>query len=639
VNLRRAGVAYAHDILMSAAAYVVALWLRLGDALFTFYEPFQLTIGLGLFVAVAAVVLRTQGLYRGVWRYASVNDMVAIARAATLTILLYLPLLFLISRLEDLPRSFLIIAWLVMTAFLGGPRFLYRLIKDRRFNRILEREHPERIPVLLAGAGDEAELFIRSLQQRAHADYEVVGLVSEKEKRVGLSIHGKEVLGTLDQLPEVTAALEAVGRKPRRLVLTHDFERDTAGRLFEDADALGLALARMPRLTDFRAGRADVLDVRPVAIEDLLGRAQRRLDREAMARLVAGRRVLITGAGGSIGSELVRQVAALNPSHLTLVELSEYALYTIDREMIERFGRVPRSAVLADVRDAARMDALFAAEKPDLVFHAAALKHVPIVEEYPTEGVRTNILGTRNVAEACRAHGVAAMVLISTDKAVNSTNVMGATKRVAEQYCQALDMAERSHPGGTRFMAVRFGNVLGSTGSVVPLFQRQLAQGGPLTVTHPDITRYFMTIREAVELVLQAAALGTQTEAFRGHVFVLDMGKPVKIVDLARNMIRLAGLTPDKDVEIAFTGLRPGEKLYEELFHGTEPPVPTEQDGIMVTSPRTGPIDALRATIDRMDRAAGQGRRDKVLADLVTLVPEYTADAAPAALPVANPGH
>lgn len=637
MRLSRAQIAYIHDIVMAGVSFVVALYLRLGSDLLVHFEADQLALGCVLFMAVAALVFRTQGLYRGIWRYASVNDMVAIVRAVTLTILVYMPVMFVVTRLEGLPRSFLVIDWFVLGALLGMPRFVYRLLKDRRWDAILERENPHRIPVLLVGAGDGAELFIRSLKQRSHADYEVIGLITRKANRVGLDIHGKPVLGTLDDLPRIVERLAAKGCKPHRLVLTDDtMDSAAVRRLFEQADSLGVALGRMPRLTDFRDGTADALDVRPVAIEDLLGRPQARLDHAAMQTLIAGRRVLVTGAGGSIGSELVRQVAALGPARVVLLDSSEYALYTIDREVLERWPDLDRRAVLADVRNAGRISEVWAEERPELVFHAAALKHVPIVEEHPLEGVLTNVCGTRVVADACRASGVAAMMLISTDKAVNPTNVMGATKRVAEQYCQALDVEERKRQGGTRFMVVRFGNVLGSTGSVVPLFQRQLAAGGPLTVTHPEMTRYFMTIREAVELVLQATALGVATERFRGHVFVLDMGKPVKIVDLARQMIRLAGLRPEKDVAIVYTGLRPGEKLFEEVFHGAEPPVPTDQDGVLVASPRAVAHQALAEFLDRVERCARAGDRDAVLEDLRALVPEYAPSPGPQPAPMSR---
>jgi O-antigen biosynthesis protein WbqV len=378
--------------------------------------------------------------------------------------------------------------------------------------------------------------------------------------------------------------------------------------------------------------------LRGIEIEDLLDRPQVPLDREGMARLVQGRRVLVTGAGGTIGGELARQVAALGPASLALLDHGEYVLYEIDLELRERHPEVPRRAILADVRDAARMTRLMAEIRPELVFHAAALKHVPMVENNPLEGLLTNALGTSIVADAARKAGVALMVLISTDKAVNPSSIMGASKRLAEMYCQALDRDARagknmrdarSAGGGMRLVTVRFGNVLGSTGSVVPLFRRQLERGGPLTVTHPDMSRYFMTVREAVGLVLQASVVGATDredqppELREGGIFVLDMGAPVKIVDLARRMIRLAGLKPDEDVEIRFTGLRPGEKLFEELFHGQEPPQPTNFPGLLVAVPRTTDAAQMRAAIAEIAVMAEAGDRDGALARLGALVPEF----------------
>jgi O-antigen biosynthesis protein WbqV len=379
--------------------------------------------------------------------------------------------------------------------------------------------------------------------------------------------------------------------------------------------------------------------VQPLAPEDLLGRPRTVLDRDAMRRLIQGRRVLITGAGGSIGSELARQVAGFAPAHLTLLDASEFLLYLVDQEMALRAPDLARRAVLADVRDAGRLARVMAAERPELVFHAAALKHVPMTEAEPTEAVLTNVIGTRNLAEAARAAGVRAMVLISTDKAVNPASVLGASKRLAEAYCQALDLAGSRETGlrdagGTRFVIVRFGNVLASTGSVVPLFQAQLAAGGPLTVTDPEVTRYFMTIAEAVELVLEASALGAGTEtavnqaAGRGKVFVLDMGRPVKILDLARQIIRLSGRRPGHDVKIVFTGLRPGEKLHEELSHQGEDLKPTAMPGVLVAGPRSADWPILDSALAELELTARAGRRDETIALLARLVPEYRAPAA-----------
>jgi FlaA1/EpsC-like NDP-sugar epimerase len=362
---------------------------------------------------------------------------------------------------------------------------------------------------------------------------------------------------------------------------------------------------------------------RPVAIEDLLERPQIKLDRDAMAQLVQGRRVLVTGAGGTIGAELARQVAALGPAELVLLDQSEYALWQIDGELAERAPDIRRVAVIADIRDATRIAAIFTTRRPELVFHAAALKHVPMVEADPLEGLLTNACGTAIVADAARTAGAATMVLVSTDKAVNPTSVMGASKRLAEIYCQALDILGRRTDGGMRCVTVRFGNVLGSTGSVVPVFQRQLARGGPLTVTHPDMRRYFMTVREAVGLVLQASVAGVAEALPEGAIFVLDMGAPVKIVDLARKMIQLAGLRPDEDVEIRFTGLRPGEKLFEELFHGHEPATPTLHPGLLMARPRSGDAKVIGHAMFAIETACRAGNRRVALAQLALMVPEF----------------
>jgi O-antigen biosynthesis protein WbqV len=319
----------------------------------------------------------------------------------------------------------------------------------------------------------------------------------------------------------------------------------------------------------------------------------------------------------------VRQIAELGPAHLALLDNGEFQLYRVEQELGEEHPALSHAAILADVRDRERIARLFAAEKPELVFHAAALKHVPMVEHNASEGVLTNLVGTRNVADACHASAVAVMVLISTDKAVNPASVMGATKRAAESYCQARDILAAAGRFRTRYITVRFGNVLGSTGSVVPLFQRQIERGGPLTVTHPEIKRYFMTVREAVELVLQAAALGASDGVEAGKIFVLDMGEPVRILDLARQMIRLAGLRPEKDIAIAFTGLRPGEKLYEELLHETERLVPTRCQGILLAAPRTADLALIGRAIDEAAELAAGGRADQLKALLERMVPEY----------------
>lgn len=619
----RGYLVYGHDIALTVLSFYLSLYLRLGDRFVTFFPTETLVLGGTLFGLFGAGVYLYLDLYRGVWRYASLNDLIAITKAVTLVVLLFLLAMFLWSRLHNLPRSYLTINWFVLMAMLGAPRFIYRLIKDRRLDLKLENVDSPRIPVLLVGAGDAAEEFIRSLNRSSDANYRIVGLISETPGRVGRNIHGVSVLGTIDNIENVLAELVTKGAAPQRLVLTKEnMDGAKVRSLLDAATAAGMTLARLPRLTEFKSGLADTTDVRPVAIEDLLGRPQRPLDRAAMADFIGDKRVLITGAGGSIGSELVRQVSDFGPRNLTLVDNSEFNLYSIDMEIADRHPDLERDAVICDVRDRDAIRRLFEKISPEIIFHAAALKHVPLVENNACEGVLTNVIGTANVADAAVAIDAKAMVMISTDKAVNPTNVMGASKRIAERYCQALDLS-RGDQHSTRFITVRFGNVLGSTGSVVPLFQKQLATGGPLTVTHPDMKRYFMTVSEAVELILQASALGEGAQAQEGKIFVLDMGEPVLIIDLAEQMIRLAGKEPGKDIEISVTGLRPGEKLFEEMFHGSEPLVETGQDGILLAAPRTADAEQMAATVKELAEAAGKADKTRVMALIGDLVPEY----------------
>ena len=626
-NNRRALFAFVHDVLMAALSVVVSLYLRLGGDILHYEPPLTVTYILSFTLMAASVFLLT-GLYRGIWRYASLPDLFNIARAVTLTVAIFLPVMFVVTRLEALPRSTLLIDWFVLVALLGAPRLAYRLFKDRGLDHIFERAKHPSVPVLLISTKDGADTFIRETMRDPRAVYRV------------------PVLGTIDALEDVVERLDRRGKRPQKLIITaQNFPGALVRGLLERADALAIPLARLPKLTDFRRNLDDAeRAVEPIALEDLLGRPQAVLDRDGMARLIAGRRVLVTGAGGTIGAELTRQIAALSPGRLVLLDNGEFALYAIDAELRERFPELAPLPLLRDVREREQVEEVVAAERPEIVFHAAALKHLPMVETNPIEGVLTNVIGSRNVAEAARAFGVSLVVMISTDKAVNPTSVMGASKRVAEGFCQALDLYEARRGAslgyGTRYVTVRFGNVLGSTGSVVPLFARQLAAGGPLTVTDPEVARFFMTVREAVELVLQASALSPALGApeTRGKIFVLDMGEPIKIVDLAHQMIRLAGLRPDRDIALEYIGLRPGEKLCEELFHPSESLMPTENPAIRLAAPRTADYAMLARSIDELEDNARSRREERVLQILDRLVPEYHRSAPGARSVVASRG-
>ncbi len=624
-RLSRRWLAFVHDVLVAAIAYLLALYLRLGDAL-SAVPTEQVAAATLLFTATCAVVFLASGLYRGIWAFASVRDIGQILRSGSIAVVVFMIVAFLVMRLDGVPRTAPFIAWFILLGGLSGSRLALRVLRERRLSALWERSGGGRVNVLVVGAGDETDLFIRALAHNPQAPFRVVGIVGENKKRVGRNFHGHDVLGTVEDIPQIVEKLREKDRAPSRLVITRSLTRmhgDLSARLLDECATLGLKLSRMPALTELRNddGGITILPDQPIALEDLLGRPETILNRQAIGELIAGRRVLITGAGGTIGSELVRQIAALGPSHMSLLDLSEFNLYRIDLEIRENFPAQDLHCFLADVRDMARLAQIFRDEKPDLVFHAAAIKHVPLAEFNAREALLTNVIGTRLVADCAAKTNVKAMVMISTDKAVHPTNVMGATKRLAEMYIQSLDILSPA----SRFMTVRFGNVLGSTGSVVPRFQEQLAKGGPLTVTHPDITRYFMTVREAVELVLQASAFGLRPgDDTRGKVMVLDMGQPVKIADLARQMIRLAGKKPDEDIKIVYTGLRPGEKLYEELFSPVEELLPAEADGVQLAKSPTVELPQLQQTLSNFATLLQAGMNETAaIARLEELVPEF----------------
>lgn len=619
-------VATLHDTIMAAVSFLLAVYIRLGDEQISDSFPYLLA-GTTAFTLVCLMVFMYMRLYRGSWRYAGVRDLTTIVKAVTLSILIFALLMFVFNRLSGLPRSVLFINWMLLLMLLGGPRFIYRALKDHTINWKMTLNEVNKIPVLLIGAGDAAEQFIRNSQRNHQAPYEVVGLVDDDSTRKGRTIHRVNIYGNSDIIPLIIKKLARKGLKPQKLVVSdEDVSGSNMRQLLDIADSLGIPLARLPRLSEFKQGIGEKLDIRPIAVEDLLGRSQHVLDRKSMRELVEGKSVLITGAGGTIGGELARQIASYNPSKLIILELCEFNMYQIERELRSTFPHLSLTCVLGDVRDESHVGNIFAKHAPELVFHAAAVKHVPIAEYNIEETILTNVFGTHNIAEACLKYNAQTMVMISTDKAVNPTNVMGASKRLAESFCQALGQQEQADKNNnTKFITVRFGNVLGSTGSVVPLFNEQLSRGGPITVTDPEMTRYFMTVREAVELVLQASVLGRDMHDKQEYIFVLDMGKPVKILDLALQMIKLAGLKPYSDIDIVFTGLRPGEKLYEELFHLSENIVKTSHEGIFLASPRQTDLKTLKKSFSSLYEACKLRSPNTALESLKNLVPEFTA--------------
>ncbi|WP_230975532.1 polysaccharide biosynthesis protein [Acetobacter garciniae] len=618
--LNRIAVNVLLDGVLAALAAPVARWLAAPqDGLL---HPLWFVAGGAITLVVSGLPFRMPQQY---WRFSGMSDLMGIAGASIASAALFSIGLVLTGFSLPSP-TFPVIYALVLLVALGGLRVAYRLAHRRRLRSA------EQHRVILIGADTAADIYMRALDRAGQGGIKIVGLVALGTHQAGRRIHNVPILGHVDTLPTILDRLDKAGGLPESLVITDPtFRGRMLTAVLDAAVAHGIAVLRAPVLTDLAP--AERVQLRPVPLEDLLNRPQVALDLDGMERLIGGQTVLVSGAGGTIGSELVRQIARLGAKRLILLDHGEFALWQIDVELAETAPHIPREAVVADVRDAGRMDALMGHFRPDLVFHAAALKHVPIVEANPAEGILTNVHGTRVVADTAARHGVRAMVVISTDKAVNPSSLMGASKRAAEMYCQALDIKARTSPtpGGMRCITVRFGNVLGSTGSVVPLFRRQLERGGPLTVTHPDMRRYFMTVPEAVGLVLQASVRGmagkdgsgTDTLLRHGGIFVLDMGEPVRIVDLARQMIRMAGLRPEEDVAIRFTGLRAGEKLYEELFHGREAPVPTDAPGLLMATPRVVDLAEVSHVVERMTHSARMGDIKAALRDLAALVPEF----------------
>jgi O-antigen biosynthesis protein WbqV len=610
-------LALLHDVVMAGASLWLAHYLRLGDLMLPFSGHY-LPGASFIFMLLALLVFVAAGMYRGLWRYASLQDLLTVSRAVLVTLLIFYGAMFLFLRLEGVPRSVPLIHLLLLIAMLGGPRFAYRIAKDRRLGLDITLAGPPKVPVLLIGANDIAELFIRESRRNPRAGYHVVGLVDDNPAHHGSQLHGVRIYGGTDCLARIVTKLERKGRKPQRLVLAEARPGGSQVReILEVSEQIGLPLSRLPITLELQAGSGEVPEIRPIAVEDLLRRAQKVTDRTGMEQMVAGKTVLITGAGGTIGSELVRQIASFAPREIILYEQAEYQLYQIERELADAPHDFTITPVLGDVRNPAQLQQIFAQHTPQIVFHAAALKHVPLAEANPIATITTNVLGSWYVAEAARQHHVERMVLISTDKAVEPSSIMGATKRIAEYVMHHMATETAT---ATRFMAVRFGNVLGSTGSVVPRFQQQLQAGGPLTVTHPEMTRYFMTVREAVELVIQAAALGKEATASPSPLYILDMGEPVKIDALARQMIRLAGLREDQ-ITIEYTGLRPGEKLHEALAYQQEALEPTAQEAIrQVRGDDMALPTGLHRLLQKLEKACSQQAIDDASAMVWDLV-------------------
>jgi FlaA1/EpsC-like NDP-sugar epimerase len=597
----------ANKVLIIVGAFFLAFLVRFDLTVPAVYWP-KIFLLLPALLLIKLVVFWRIGLFAGWWRYVSMPDLVLIFKGNLLASLVFVGYAVFMQHLEQVPRSVLVLDGFFCFMLMGGVRFATRAYRES-YRPLAVGLDQRRTRVLVVGAGEAGQAIVREVRSNPRLNIKVIGFVDDdplKQKGMfqGLKVLGRQadlenvvIANSIDEI--VIAIPSATGIQIRAIV--------------ERCHRAEVKFKILPGVGDLINGRVSVQQLRDVDLDDLLGRAPIALDVAQIRSYIQGKRVLVTGAGGSIGSEICRQVASFQPGKLVLFENGETPLFQIEQELIGKFPEIPLVPIIGDVRNRSRVDAIFDEQLPQVVFHAAAYKHVPMMEANPAEAVNNNIQGTRLVADAAHAFGVETFVMISTDKAVRPTNIMGATKRVAELYVQSLAPISK-----TRFVTTRFGNVLGSNGSVIPTFREQIRRGGPVTVTHPEVTRYFMTIPEATQLVLQAGSMGQG-----GEIYLFDMGEPVRIVKLAEELIRLCGLRPYEDIGIVFTGLRPGEKLYEELLLSGEGVLPTHHKKICVAGSVTSPRNLLLAQLEPLVAAAKDLDVAELRRSLQRIVPEY----------------
>lgn len=544
------------------------------------------------------------GLYKGIWRFSSTPDLVRIIKGVTLAIPTSFLVLFLFQKLNGFPRSIFFIQWSLLIVGIGGGRFAYRLYRDyllQKSNSQINRSKK----TLIIGAGYAAQMLIRDIKNDVKSNIQIIGILDDDIYKRGKILHGIKVVGAISDVAQLAKSYDVTDA----IISIPSATKEQLSKIVSYFKNTNVNVRTIPKLGDLISGKVQISKLRKVMPSDLLGRDQVELNLQTMAHMIAEKTVIVTGAGGSIGSELCIQIAKFKPNKLICFDISEYNLYELGFKLNQYKEFTKIEYVIGDVRDKYKLDNIFGKFRPDIAFHAAAYKHVPMMELNPFEAIKVNVLGTQNLVELADKYRLEKFVLISTDKAVNPTNVMGTTKRIAEMICQSKQKVSK-----TKYEVVRFGNVLGSSGSVIPRFQRQIEKGGPVTVTHPDIIRYFMSIPEAAQLVIQAGALGNG-----GEIFVLDMGEPIKIVDLAKQMITLAGLKLDEDIEIEFSGLRPGEKLYEELLSDSECTLPTAHERVRVAKVR----DVKFNLAEKISQLLSEDEESCIRTKLKNIVPEY----------------
>lgn len=593
------------DIILVNLSYIIAYYLRFNFKVpnnqFTIYEQNAVII-----TFIYLLIFFLFKLYKSLWSYASIDEFMLVIVACAISNLL--TIMYGIIIKGRLPFSISLIAGIIGIVFIGGFRMSFRIYK--RYMFIIDKneyKNPKRIMVI--GAGSAGTMLVKEMKQRKDLGYNPVALIDDDKYKMGKRIAGVEVKGSRDSIEKVCKEMHV----DEILIAIACLDAANKKSIIDICKNTGCKVRIMPAICEIIDGQATLSKIRDISMEDLLGREPVKLDMEGISEYITGRKIMITGGGGSIGSELCRQIINFNPKEIVIVDNYENNEYELQQELKRKKIKVDIKFVIASVRDRNRLEQIFEKFKPELVFHAAAHKHVPLMEDNPGEAVKNNIFGTLNLAECADKYKIKKFVMISTDKAVNPTNIMGATKRVCEMIVQSMDKKSE-----TQFVAVRFGNVLGSNGSVVPLFMKQIKEGGPLTVTHKEINRFFMTIPEAAQLVLQAGVF-----AKGGEIFVLDMESPVKIYDLACDLIRLSGLEPHKDIKIEFIGLRPGEKLYEEVLTEEEGLSQTPHNKIYIGKPTFSDFDSLKEKIEKMKQYIEKNDKEVIVKNIEELVPTY----------------
>ncbi|MCO4754901.1 MAG: polysaccharide biosynthesis protein [Bacteriovoracaceae bacterium] len=609
-NLRILTV-FVHDAIVSLISIVLAVALR--------FETLDLAeIPVKDFQFVVLIVFSVQimcfyfaGLYRGIWRFSSTHDLIRVMKGASFGVLLSIFGVFLFNRLETVPRSAFIINWFLLVVGLGGGRFVYRIWKDFNLKKDirLDQNSVDVKNVLIVGSGSAGSQLAKDIFQNPGMGLKVVGFIDDNPLRLNRFLHDIKVMGTSKDITDLVKDLNV----EKVFIAIPSASGAQIRNIVNSCEESNVEFKILPKLSHLLSDKVSLSILRNVKLEDLLGRDPVKLDQSFLTQMIEGEVVLVTGAGGSIGSEICRQLSLFKPKRIVMYELSEYFLYELENDFITSFPDIEIITIVGDVRNLERLDSVFEIYKPNLVLHAAAYKHVPMMEKNPIEAIRTNVMGTKYLGDIAIKHNVDKFVMISTDKAVNPTNIMGASKRVAEMICR------RNHESslGTKFITVRFGNVLGSNGSVIPFFQKHIEEGRDVPVTHPEIERYFMSIPEACQLVLQAASMGDG-----GEIYVLDMGEPVKIMDLAKEMIKLAGLELGKDINIKIVGLRPGEKLYEELFSQKEELLNTNHKKVRIANSRKL-TDDFSTILAELVSLPVNSDFEKILNKVKTLVPEF----------------